>query len=305
MKKVIYKWMLLISFLVIVLVFVGCSGAKDSVDDLANDIIDEEVPEQAAKEDTTESIPKQEDLDVSDTQMSEESIDAIMEDMDEVVWSSDIPDVFEEFEDGYCIICDNFKESDSNIWMLTYIDVDLENVTDYNKKLEKNNWILEDEVTGFMYAYSKDEYETTVTIGNNEDGSIWYTLYLSHEVSNDSGSDLNHMDSGDVPEGYPGDVPVYESNTSIIIGASEINAGGQMVYSIEIGCDETTEEIVAVLYPYIEELNPNKATKIIMNGNGLLQGGTNDWYYTIRIEAVEYNGKATNILYQVIPVASE
>lgn len=300
MKKMIGKlWLLLLLFL-IVGSFIGC-GVKERVAEIADEIIDEEVPEANETQDfDDEEVAEEQILE----EYSEESIEELMEEAEEVPWASGIPDIFVEFKEGYCIICDNFKEGDSDIWMLTYIDVDLTDVADYNDKLEKKNWILEDEVSDLMYAFTKEDYETIVTISSNEEGEIWYILYLSYEPSNESGSDLNHMDGGSIPEGYPGDIPVYESGTSIIIGATEINAGGSMVYSIEIGCDETTEEIVEVIYPYLTELDKDKATKIIMNGNGMLQGGTDEWHYTIRIEAVEHNGKATNILYQVTPIAN-
>lgn len=292
----------------LLIVIVALSGCGVDVKEKVEDILDEQLPAQSPSEEelpaALTSPDEVEMIDGLDDELVEESVESLMAETEAVDWSSEIPEIFVKFKAGYCLVCDHIQDKDDDVWMLTFVDVDLDDVNAYNKALEKNGWTKDDEVLDLMYAYTKEDYETIATIGNSEDGSIWYTLYLSHEMPNESGSDLNHMDGGDIPKGYPeNEVPVYSSSTSIIVGAAEINAGGSTVYSIEIGCDETPEDIVEEIYPYLDKLNEGKATKMLMNGNGLLQGASEEWYFTILIEAVEYNGKATSVVYQVTPIA--
>ena len=282
----------------------ACGG---NVQEMVEDIIEEGLTAQSPKEeevaDEIMESPLENDVIDEDMEFPEESIEDLMDETEEVLWPKEVPDIFVEFDYGYGLLYEYFKDDNDDVWVLTYVDVDMNDVEAYNKDLEKAGWVLADFEEAFMYVYVQDNYEITITLGSNEDGSIWYTLYLSHEIPNEGGSDLNHMDGGDIPDGYPADeLPVYESATSVLVGAEKIDAGGSTIYLIEIGCDESSEEIAEVILPYLEALNEEKVMKVLVNGNGMLQGESEIWNYTIRLEVIEYEGKATSVVYQVTPL---
>ena len=293
----------ILKFFGILMMVVALSSCGSSLNETVDEILDEQLPAQSpGDEEVPEALLSPDALEDME-KASEDSVEALMEESKEVEWSSEIPEIFLEFKEGYCVDIHHIADNQEDIWMLTYVDVDLGDVDAYNRGLEKNGWVKTDEVFDVVYAYTKDNHETIEKLGENEDGSIWYTLYLSYEVGNESSSDLNQMSVRDVPMGYPKDeIPIYTSPTSKIVGATEINAGGSTVYSIEIACDETTKEIVEVIYPYLEKLSKDMASQILMEGNALLQGASKEWHYTIFVEAVAYNDQATSVVYQVTPM---
>jgi len=307
MKRKLY---VCLKIMAIVILLASLSACGLEVQDRLTEIVDETLPAQSPlEEEVTEALISEESLEnvaTIESQLSEASNDVLKDETERVAWSSEIPAVFIEFTEGYCIDYHYMKDAEGDLWMLTFIDVNLEDVMTYKQRLEVEGWVKEDEVLDLMCLFTKDGYETTATQARDEDGTIWYTLYLSDKREDRNGSDLNHLDGGDIPEGYPDHLlPVYSSKTSTLVGAAEINAGGSTIYSIEIACDESPDEIVEVIYPYLAKLDGGKATKMLMNGNGLLQGASDEWYITVIIEAVEYNGKATSIVYQLSPMVKD
>ncbi|MCD4847196.1 MAG: hypothetical protein K8R76_03290 [Candidatus Aegiribacteria sp.] len=107
-------------------------------------------------------------------------------------------------------------------------------------------------------------------------------------------TDINYdyLDAG-IPAGFPDVIPVYDSANTTVLGGLEQNAGGTMVYSLVLGCNDQISDVTNTVVGSLENIDMNMAVE----GSTMLMGYMGDWDYVITIDNGEADGYTTIVTY--------
>lgn len=151
---------------------------------------------------------------------------------------------------------------------------------------------------------SREDTSSTDTEQQNEDVEISSssgTVSSSERTSeyDPDPTDINYeyLDEG-IPANFPDVIPVYDSGNTTVLGGIEQNAGGTMVYSLILGCNDPVSEVTGIMVSRLENIDMN----MTVEGSTMLMGYMGDWNYVVTIDNGEADGYTTIITYTLTEV---
>ena len=109
-------------------------------------------------------------------------------------------------------------------------------------------------------------------------------------------TDINYdnLDAG-IPANFPDVIPIYDLSNSTVLGSSEQDAGGTMMYSLVLGSNDQVSDVSNTVVGSVENINRN----LSVEGSTMLMGYMGDWDYTITVDNGEADGYNTVITYLI------
>lgn len=315
MYQTFFKNLLAVT-IILTLILSGCGKTTEIKDK-------EDLPEAAPSNSDSNEATETEDNDNTDN--SDDSDGSFLNnlfgkddinELKEVKWDKNIPNVFPEIKDGKCVLCKRI-EVDESVWTLYYVDISEKDIEDYSNLLKKNGW---EQVSSMemgdisTYTYMKDEYAITATVAKDEDNGLIYGLFLEDRVDKKNIDDREEIeedyqeeanddtivyDEQELPDDFPkGEIPMFEDG--ILTVASRILSEGQLMFMLDYMSEKDFNDISDDLIKAFNDQFASKLNVVEMGEMTMITGESENYGFSVILVKTDQEDYPTNVSYTVI-----
>jgi len=310
--------------IILALLLSGCGKTVEIKDE-------EDVPEAAPS-----SSESNEDKDTKDTNTADDSnndkkddsngdtgsfFDGIfgnkdVDNLEEIKWDKNIPDVFPENENGKCVVS-NHIETDGSIWTLYYVDITEKDIEDYNDLLENNGWeqILSMEMGDVSnYTYAKDEYVISTVAGKDENNGLVYGLFFEEGLDKENIPDQDEMDEDyeeepvddttvyeeqDLPDDFPKDeIPLFEDG--ILTASNIISTNDEIMFILDYISEKDFDDVSNEMIEVCKDRFGSNLNVVQMGEMTMISGESENYGFSILIGKTDQKDYPVNVSYSVM-----